>query len=136
MDFKTLAAEETCVLHLRDGADALLYEGGDKAKPVTVTLYGPGTRAYAKATADRSNRIVDRLRKKGKADQTPEETAQEQAEFLAACTQSMAYVEMGDLQGEALFRAVYAEPAIGFIAEQAGKHLGDWANFTKGSAKS
>lgn len=136
MDFKNLAVEDTSVLHLRDAGEALLYEGGDKAQPVTVTLYGPGSKTYAKATAARSNHIVERLRKKGKADQSPEETAQEQAEFLAACTHSMAHVELEGLEGEALFKAVYADPTLGFIAEQAGKHLGDWANFTKGSAKS
>ena len=39
------------------------------------------------------------------------------------------------LQGEALHLAVYADKTIGFIAEQVGAHLGNWANFTKGSAK-
>ena len=41
----------------------------------------------------------------------------------------------GYLQGEALHLAVYADKTIGFIAEQVGAHLGNWANFTKGSAK-
>ena len=36
---------------------------------------------------------------------------------------------------QALFKAVYADSSVGFIAEQAMKHLGEWANFSKGSSK-
>lgn len=133
MDLRKIAVSETSVLHLRDAADNLLIDNG---KPVTVTLYSPGSKQYAQATAARSNRIVDRLKQKGKSDRTPEETAQEQAEFLAACTHSMDGVELDDLKGPELFKAVYADTSIGFIAEQVGKHLGEWGNFTKGSAKS
>ena len=40
------------------------------------------------------------------------------------------------LTGRELFHAVYSDPSIGFIAEQVAKFSGDWANFSKGSAKS
>lgn len=136
MDIRQLAVQETAVLHLRDGADNLLYEGGDLAKPVTITLYSPGSKVYAKASAERNNRIVARLKQRGKADRSADESAQEAAEFLAACTHSFAHIELDDLQGEALYLAVYTDASIGFIAEQAGKYLGEWGNFTKGLATS
>jgi len=133
MDLRKIAVEETSTLHLLDAADNPLYDGKDK--PVTVTLSGPGSKTYAKAQAARNNRVMDKLRKKGKADQTAEQTAAENAEFLAACTVSMENIEYDKLTGEALFKAVYSDTSIGFIAEQVGKHIGDWANFSKPAAK-
>ena len=35
--------------------------------------------------------------------------------------------------GSALAKAVYSDILIGFVADQAAKHLGDWSNFTKSS---
>jgi hypothetical protein len=133
MDLRKIAVEETSTLHLLDAADNPLFDGRDK--PVSVTLYGPGSKMYAKAQAARNNRVMDKLRKKGKADQTAEQTAAENAEFLSACTVSMENIEYDKLTGEALFKAVYSDTSIGFIAEQVGKHLGDWANFSKPAVK-
>lgn len=136
MQVKSLAVEESAFLHLRDANDELLCEGGDPQKAVGITFYGPGTKVYAKATQVKSNRLVDRLKKKGKTDMTPEETAEENAVFLAACTKEFHYLEADGLQGEALFKAVYKDAQVGFIAEQGSKFLNDWANFSKPSATS
>lgn len=135
-DIKRFAVEETSVLALLGPDDAPLL--GDDTKPMTVTLYGPGSKAYAKAQAAQQNRMIDKLKRKGKADQSAEEKAREQAEFLAGCTKEFSpNIQYGDsvLTGEALHKAVYADTSIGFVAEQVGKHLGEWANFTKGSPK-
>lgn len=133
-DIRKHAVGETSVIALLGADDAPLL--GDDGKPQTVTVYGPGSKPYAKAQAAQSNRMVDRLRKKGKTDQSAEDKAREQAEFLAGCTKEMSpNIEYDGLTGEALFKAVYSDVSIGFIAEQVAKHLGDWANFTKGSTK-
>lgn len=140
-DIRKHAVEETSVLHLRDANDELMYDEGpdgqpDLTKPRRVVVFGPGSKPYAKAQAANSNKMVDKLKKKGKTDQTAAEKAAEQADFLAACTKAMENIEYEQLTGEALFKAVYADTSIGFIAEQVNKHLGDWANFSKGSATS
>lgn len=140
MDIRKLSVEETSFLHLRDANDELLYEPGangepDESKPVGVTLYGPGTKAYAKATAAKSNRMIDRLKKKGKSDLSADEATQENAAFLAACTKEFRYIERDSLDGEALYKAVYGDASVGFISEQAAKHLGEWANFKPASSK-
>jgi hypothetical protein len=133
-DIRKFAVEETSLLPLRDGADEPLL-GEDKIQ-MTVTLFGPGSKPYAKAQAAQQNRMIDKLKRKGKTEQSAEDKAREQAEFLAACTKEFsANIEYDGLAGEALFKAIYADTTIGFIAEQVGKHLGDWANFTKGSTK-
>ena len=135
MDIRKFAVEETSELALLDAADKPLVD--DTGAPVVVTLYGPGSRAYAAAQAAQQNRMIDKLKSKGKSTQTAEEKAREQAEFLAACTASFSpNLEYDGLAGAALYKAVYADTSIGFIAEQVGKFLGDWANFSKGSPTS
>lgn len=136
MDIKKFAVEPTARLHLRDAADELMYADGDQAKPIAVNLYGPGSKQYARAQAAQQNRMIDKLKRKGKTEQTAEQIAQEKAEFLADCTHSFEHLEYDQLTGRALAVAVYADTAIGFIADQAAKHIGDWANFSKGSATS
>lgn len=139
-DIKKFAVSATGHLHLRDAADELMFADGadgkpDPAKPIAVNLYGPGSKQYARAQSQQQNRMVDKLKRKGKTDQTADQKAEEVAEFLAGCTAGFENLEYDQLQGEALVKAVYMDPSIGFIAEQVGKHLGDWGNFSKPSTK-
>ena len=135
MDIRKFAVDETSTLTLRTAeGEPMLAEDG---QPMTVTVFSPGSKAFAKAQAAQNNRLLDKLKRKGKTEQSAAERAAESAEFLANCTkQFSANIQYDDLTGEALHKAVYADTSIGFIAEQVGKHLGDWANFFKGSATS
>lgn len=130
MDIRKFAVTPTSTLHLRDAADELMYADGDRSRPMQAVLYGPGSKQYKAAQAASSNRMVERMKKKGKADQSPAEQAQQTADFLTACTKSLDNVEFDKLTDEALFLAVYLAPEIGFVAEQINKHILDWANFT------
>lgn len=132
MDIRKFAVEPTGRLHLRDATDELMY--AEDGKPIAVNLWGPGSKQYAKAQAAQQNRIIDKLKRKGKSEQTAEQKAAETAEFLADCTIGWENLEYDKLTGEALSRAIYSDISIGFIADQVAKHLGDWANFTKGCA--
>jgi len=85
------------------------------------------------------NQLMDKIKKRGKMDQTAEEKLAEQADFLAACTVSFngfSYPPADGLEGQELFRKAYADPSIGFIAAQVAAHINDWANFTTSSAES
>lgn len=135
MDMMQHAVSETAVIDLKGPDDEPLLD--EDKKPKTVTVYGPGSKQYAKASTARNNRLVDKLKKKGKTDTSSDEAARETAEFLAACTKELSpNIRMGDLEGDALIKALYSEPKLGYIAEQVGKFLGDWGNFSKGSSKS
>ena len=136
MDIRKFAVEETGTIHLRDGADELMYADEAKKKPIRIVVYGPGSKTFAKAQAAQNNRTMDRLKRKGKTEKSAAEQAEETAGFLAACTHSFENIEYDKLDGEALYKAVYADTSIGFIADQVNKHLGDWANFTNGANKS
>ena len=136
-DITKLAATETSIVELVGGDDAPLYD--DKGKRLTITVYGPGTKIYQRAQQRQQNQLMDKIKKRGKMDQTAEEKLAEQADFLAACTVSFngfAYPPADGLEGQELFRKAYADPSIGFIAAQVAAHINDWANFTKSSGQS
>ncbi len=133
MDIRKFAVEPTTRLHLRDASDELMYADDAKEMPIAVNLYGPGSKQYARAQSDQNNRMIDKLKRKGKSEQTAEQKSAETAEFLTACTASWENLEYDKLKDAALSNAVYSDMSIGFIADQVAKTLGDWSNFTKRS---
>ena len=132
-DIKSFAVAQTGRLHLRDAGDALMYFDGDASKPIAVNVYSPGSKQYAKAQAAQQNRLIDKLKRKGASEQTAEQMAVEKADFLCDCTESFENLDYDGLTGAKLFRAVYSDITIGFIADQVTKFIGDWSNFTKAS---
>lgn len=136
LNLKSLSASNTSSFQLRNGDDELLFDGVDasgKPMPVNVTVYGPGSAEYQRAQAKANNRAIERLKKRGKADQTAEEKNKELAVHLADITHSFDNLDYDGLTGRELAIAIYSDSSIGFIADQVNKHAGDWANFTKGS---
>lgn len=125
-----LAAQETFTLDLVGPDDALLKD--EQGQPLSVTVYGPGSKAYQRASAARTQRLMDRMAKRGKHKLSADEQLAEQAAFLSACTVSFnGWAYKGDAQA---FEAAYADPSIGFIADQVAKAIGDWANFSRSSS--
>lgn len=126
MDIKSKAVQPTSRLELRDANDELMVG-------VAVNVYGPGSKQYAAAQAQQQNRMIDKLKKKGKTEQSAEQKAAETAEFLTDITVNFEGLEYDKLEGRALAMAVYSDITIGFIADQVAKHCGEWSNFTKAS---
>jgi hypothetical protein len=135
MDIRKFAVSPTARLHLRDAAEQLMYADSNSSKPMAVNLFGPGSKEYAKADAERSNRMLEMLKNKGKPNQSAADKAEVATDFLVACTESFENLEYDKLTGVDLARAVYSDVTIGFIADQAGSFIGDWGNFTKPSTK-
>jgi hypothetical protein len=134
-DIKSFAVEPTTTIELLDASNEPMFADEENTKRCKVEIYGPGTKQYAKAQAAENNRMLNKLKAKGKAKQTAEEIAEERADFLKDVTKSFTNIAYDDLEGEELFKAVYLDRTIGFIADQVKDHLGDWANFTKRSSK-
>lgn len=133
-DIRKFAVDPTKKLHLRDASDQLMYADEEKTKPMMVNLFGPASKQFAKAKAAQNNKIVDRLKRKGKVEQSAEQNTAETAEFLAACTESWENVEHGSItEPFAISMAIYSDSEIGFIADQVSKELNEWSNFTKPS---
>jgi hypothetical protein len=124
-----IAVEETYEVELQSADNEPLV--GPDGKPISITVYGPGSKAYAKAQAARNQRVVDRMAKRGRVKLSAEEQAQEDARFLAAVTvrwNGWGYQGRNDRD---IWEVAYADRSIGFIGDQVMKAVGDWANFTK-----
>lgn len=137
LNIATLAVAATAALHLKTADGEALYDG---EKPVRILVHGPGSRAYGVVEGRQTARAVKRMNEnEGKLTAgTPEERRIETAEDLASITIGFENFTYGDgsLQGEDLFKAVYNDPALGFVTKQVTKFIGDWANFRPASVVS
>jgi len=127
-DISNLAAKSTATIDLEspDGEPLLNQDG----EPLSVTVYGPGSKQYQKASGVKNRAILEYVRKPSKK-MKEDEQRELDAEFLAACTVSFNGFGYKDLTGVEMFKAAYMDPSIGFISEQVNKAIGDWSNFTK-----
>ena len=133
-DISKFAVSPTSTINLEDAeGDQLVNEKGE---PISITVYGPGSKHYQKAQGVRNRAILEYVRKGSKKTMRDDDQQEMDAEFLSACTASFNGFAYKDLTGAEMFKAVYLDTSIGFIAEQVNKTIGDWANFTKRSAKS
>lgn len=131
-DISSLAVNETTTIELEDpNGEPLISSEGD---PLSITVYGPGSKQFQKATSVRNRAILDYVKKGGKKMKDGEQRELD-AEFLASCTASFNGFGYKGLTGYEMFKAAYADNSIGFISEQVNKAIGDWANFTQGSSK-
>lgn len=134
-DITQQAVADTAPIHIK-GADGVhLYH--DK-KPVRIIVYGPGSDAFAEVDERQTARAIKRREDNdGKlAIGSKEEREAELAEDLATLTvgfENLSYPPAGDAQGKELFRALYADKKLGFIAAQVQKTLRDWGNFKSSS---
>lgn len=123
-DLSQFETVDTSVLTVQNPkGDDLLYDG----KPVTISLYGPGSRQFVNAKYKLENasqaRSIAMIR--GKVSKNAaEETRQMQAEFYAAVTASL---DNFPIEGGAL--ALYLNPKLSYITEQVEKFLSDTENF-------
>lgn len=134
MNLSDFEIETTGRLHLRDAKDELMYAADGSA--VAVVVHSSGSMNHLRATTKLNNRMIDKMKRKGKADATAEQNIGDTAEFLADCTVSFENVEYKGLAGRELAVAVYSEPRLCFIAEQVNVYLRETANFTKPSTQS
>lgn len=139
VDLTQFAVKDTADIPLTLGDGETPMVGADGKTPLSVTVYGPGSKQFERAKAARESRVFALMRRKGgKMERTPEETARDTVEFLTAITASwnggIAHPDAVDESTEALSRAIYADSRIGFIRDKVNEHVGDWGNFSAGSA--
>lgn len=128
-DIRKFSVEETGTIHLRDGADELMYADKEQKNPMRIVVYGPGSKAFARAEAKLTSRAMERARGKGKP--RTEDAQKAKVDFLSECTKDFENISYGELKGDALFKGVYADTTLGFVADQVNQYLADWGNFTK-----
>lgn len=140
MKISKLAVSPTSFLHLKGPDGTYLMDGKNK---VGIDLYGPGSDEFAQIEERQSARAIKRMQEnENKISLAPlDQRRAEAAEDLAALTAGFHHIEYDGadskaLTGTELFKAVYSDPTLGWIKEQALKHVGDWGRFTQGSATS
>jgi len=131
-DISKLAVAATSIIELEDPNGELLVN--DKGETISVTVYGPGSKQFQKASGIRNRAILDYVRKGGKKLKDDEQRELD-ADFLASCTVSFNGFTYKDYTGYEMFKNAYLDPSIGFVSEQVNKAIGDWSNFTQVSPK-
>ena len=147
-DITSRAVAEYKLLHLKDADENLLWteevDPADASKtiqvPVTIPVYGPGSRHYAVAAAKRQTRNIAAMNKRGKIVVVADDEQTNAAEWLADITGDFSanflYPPAADKIGRDLKIAVFSDRTVGFIGDQIADEVKDWANFSKGSANS
>ena len=131
-DISKLAVSATSTIELEDpNGESLVNDNGET---LSVTVYGPGSKQYQKASGIRNRAVLDYVRKGGKK-MKDDEQRELDADFLASCTVSFNNFSYKEFTGVEMFKHAYLDSSIGFIAEQVQKAIGDWSNFTQGSSK-
>lgn len=145
-DISTIQVADTCDVVLTNpatgedtfklGEKDVVIDGETVKRPVygqlSVTVHSPASKPFKAAQAAQSAKMVKRIKAKGKTEETPEEIAATTASFLAAITVSLnGFDYQGQSSGVETFRALYADPKMGWLTEQVNREAGDWANFTQ-----
>lgn len=133
MDLSTLSASETAVIKLtHPGTGEPLTSAGS---PVTVTVYGPGSRQHQQMRAARDRRIMAAAMAANKASKKPADLTdpdKERADTavdLAACTASINGWDYKGATDAAAIKAAYADASMSWLADQVSRGLGDWSTF-------
>lgn len=135
MDVSKLKVAMSAAMHVRDASGTLLFEDG---KPVRIFFHSPASRTFADLETRQLARSVKRHNdNEGKVvARSSDERRFEAVEDLADLTIGMEGLTHGDLTGRDLHEAIYRDPALGFIINQANKFLNDWGNFMPASPTS
>lgn len=98
--------------------------GADGVNPVIINLYGMGSKQYvnAKYKLDNANQVRSIAMLRNNKPPKPEDVAKDEAEFLAAVTQSIENFPIEPI-------ALYSNPKLGYIKAQVDKFVGDTENF-------
>ena len=136
LNIATLGVAATAAIHVKNAAGEPLYADDERTLPVRIIVHSPGSKAYGVVEARQTARVMKRANDNdGKfTAATPEERIVETAEDLASITVAFENFTYGEnLTGEELYRAVYLDPALGFIVKQVNKFSGEWGNFSAAS---
>lgn len=132
-DITKKRALETAQIDLVTGEGSPLTD--DNGNVLKVTVYGPGSKRWQQADAERNRKRTQRIEKnRGKLAAALEGGKADEVDFLVSVTISFDGWEYpGEWSGKAdMFRAAYEDDTIGFIRDHVHKEANSWEVFTKG----
>lgn len=96
-------------------------------------VHSPSSKVYEQAFAARRRKTLKRVRENGGKLEAGQEQPEDIVEFLIAITEEFIGVEVplpeGETGAKAMVRAIYSNPALGFIRDQMDAAAGDWGAF-------
>lgn len=129
MSLKKYSLVEKATLHLLDASGSFMYVDEAEKKPVTIDLYGIGSKQYQEAERRRQDAFATKLRRYKTKTIPAEELEEIRIDFLVACVAGSQNFDLDDLQGEELYRTVFSDRTLVFITDQVERFVGDQANF-------
>lgn len=142
-DITRKRANDTARIDLITGDGAPLLD--DDGNVLAVTLFGPGSKRWQQADAERNRRRTQRIEKnRGKLSAALEGGTEDEIDFLVSITVSFdgwEYPAPANEDGTPgsfasdrdMFRAAYNDDSIGYIRDHAHKQGSDWSPFLQGS---
>jgi hypothetical protein len=124
INLATKRVSETSKLQLKDA------DGADMAGAFVV-VYGRGSKQYREFEAQKQSAMLEQMASSqdGKVKMTAAQLNSQKIDRLVACTAEFIGVELDGLKGQELSRAIYADPALGYLADQVSDYMDKWSNF-------
>lgn len=109
-------------------------------QPAFARVHSPASKTYEVANAARRRKTMKRVRDAGGRIEAAADDSADSLEFLVAITESLENIHIplpeGESGAKAIVRAVYSNPALGFIRDQVEAAASDWGSFLDSSATS
>lgn len=104
-------------------------------RPAQARVHSPASKVWEVANASKRRKTMKRVREFNGKIEAAADDAEDTVDFLVAITEEFVNVEIPDapVGAKALVRAIYENPALGFIRDQVETAANDWGSFTSGS---
>lgn len=129
MSLKKYSLIEKATLHLLDASGNFMYLDDAEKQPVTIDLYGVGSKQYQEAERRRQDAFASKLRRYKNKNIPSEELEEIRIDFLVGCVAGSENFNLDGLEGEELYRTVFTDRTLVFITDQVERFIGDQANF-------
>lgn len=127
-NIKTKQLSDTTILNLVDpGTGLMMFADDAETQPLQIEVYGKSSKAYRNWQASASRKALAR----GKKQVTPEEAAENTADFLVAVSkQAMNFdIDGVAIDSPAMFKLLYSDPSLYWIGDQVAEKLGETEAF-------
>lgn len=109
-------------------------------QPAFARVHSPASKIWEVANASKRRKAMKRVREGGGKIEASVDDSADTIDFLVAITEEFVNVEVplpeGEAGAKALVRAIYSNPALGYIRDQIDAAAVDWGSFLETSATS
>lgn len=130
-DLNSLQLSDTQTFQLISPDGEALYNDEEMTQPVHLEIYGRSSKQFKnwQASAARKQAAANGVGKPKAL--TPEQVAENTADFLTALTKSAQNLYIGgvEINSPEQFKEMYLNPKLEWVGDQVSEHFGDRASF-------